>query len=63
LLFIQCEECAKKYENCCSQKCADFVRLPEEEKTALRGTLEFNGSKFGKGRYKAQRQNEELNLG
>jgi UPF0176 protein len=63
LLFIQCEECAEKYENCCSQKCADFVRLPEEEKTALRGTLEFNGSKFGKGRYKAQRQNEELNLG
>ncbi len=31
LLFIQCEECAKKYNSCCSDECRDFLALPEEE--------------------------------
>lgn len=36
LLFIQCAECAKKYEECCSQACRDIVRLPREEQLLLR---------------------------
>ncbi len=31
LLFIQCENCKKKYGNCCSSKCARIALLPEEE--------------------------------
>lgn len=31
LLFIQCEACSALYEHCCSAKCRDFKRLPEEE--------------------------------
>lgn len=60
ILFIQCKACAQKYESCCSVKCADFNKLDEEKRKSLRKTLEFNGTKFGKGRYKAHRKDEEL---
>lgn len=60
ILFIQCEACAAKFQGCCSQKCSDFALLPEEEREALRGKVAFNGTKFGKGRYKALRRNESL---
>lgn len=60
ILFIQCETCAKKYENCCSHKCADFNQLPQEERQQLRQHLTFNGTKFGKGRYKAARKEQDL---
>ncbi len=62
ILFIQCESCAEKYNACCSKKCKDFIALPEEEQKALRPVTEFNGTKFGKGRYKALQQNEELEV-
>jgi UPF0176 protein len=60
ILFIQCEACAEKYEQCCSKKCADFNRLPEEQRSELRKTLEFNGTRFGKGRYKALHKDDPL---
>lgn len=50
LLFIQCDECEKKYAGCCSEKCAEIVSLPEEEQKLMR-----KGNKppkiFSKGRY------------
>ncbi len=55
LLFIQCHSCAEKFQQCCSTKCASFNRLPETVKSGLRKELTFNGTKFGKGRYKAHR--------
>lgn len=58
LLFIQCEDCASKYETCCSDDCHDFIQLPEEERMVLRKTRIFNGTKFGKNRYKAYRKSE-----
>lgn len=36
LLFIQCEDCAKKMDGCCSNKCQDIVHLPYEEQKRLR---------------------------
>lgn len=48
LLFIQCPQCAADYHGCCSVKCSDFIQLPEEERKAKRGTIEFNGTKFSK---------------
>jgi len=62
ILFIQCEDCKSKYETCCSVKCRDFNSLEEEEKDRLKKTMEFNGTKFGKGRYKAHRKDEPLEL-
>lgn len=51
LLFIQCEKCAEKFRKCCSKQCNDFMELPENEQLIKRKTEQFNGSKFGKGRY------------
>jgi UPF0176 protein len=62
ILFLQCESCAEQYHNCCSKKCSDFNELPEEQREELKKTLEFNGTKFGKGRYKAFKKDEGLVL-
>lgn len=56
ILFIQCPECAEKYQECCSEKCAAFIQLSKEEQMRLAPTTAFNGSKFGKGAYKAFRK-------
>jgi UPF0176 protein len=50
LLFIQCEECAKDYEGCCSTDCQEVIHLPDEERKLLRkgksnGAKVFNKSK------------------
>lgn len=60
LLFIQCKSCADQFHACCSEKCRDFNALPEEEKKVLRKNTEFNGTRFGKGRYKAHRMDSIL---
>ena len=62
ILFIQCISCSDQYEGCCSEKCRDFKRLPQEEQDLLKPTMTFNGTLSGKGRYKAKRKDEELSL-
>ncbi len=50
LLFIQCDSCKAKFENCCSAACQDITHLPLHEQVKLRkGTM--NGNKiFRKGK-------------
>jgi len=60
ILFIQCDACKTQHDNTCSDKCQSFIALPEDEQARLKLTMEFNGTKFGKGRYKAHRKDEEL---
>ena len=62
ILFIQCPSCAHKYNACCSQKCQEFNKLPEETRQELKKTEVFNGTKFGKGRYKAYKKTTEEQL-
>ena len=50
LLFIQCEDCAKDFEGCCSKECRDMIQLPEDRRKQLRkgkdnGRHIFNKSK------------------
>ncbi len=50
LLFIQCEECAEKFDQCCSTECQEIIHLPEETRKELRkgqdkGQNIFNKSK------------------
>jgi UPF0176 protein len=50
LLFIQCEECAEKFEGCCSKECQEIIHLPEEKQKELRkgktnGIMVFNKSR------------------
>ncbi len=55
ILFIQCANCRMRYTGCCSDLCRDFHELPAEQKERAATTV-FNGSKFGKGNYKAFRR-------
>jgi len=50
LLFIQCESCKKKTNNCCSSKCEEIVALPFEEQKALRKGNPESNKIFNKGR-------------
>ena len=50
LLFIQCEECKEKMENCCSITCMEIHRLPYEEQKALRKGQGNSNDIFKKGR-------------
>jgi len=36
LLFLQCDNCKEKYENCCSVDCIDIINSPPEEQKELR---------------------------
>jgi UPF0176 protein len=50
LLFIQCEECAKEFNGCCSAECQEIYEMPEGEQKQLRkgkmnGIMVFNKSR------------------
>lgn len=64
LLFIQCPDCAEKYENCCSEQCRDINRLPAEERKRLRasmqekyGQTQIYRSKRGRRAFETAKQN------
>ena len=50
LLFIQCSECAAKYENCCSDECREINKKPLEVRRELRLAYhhKYAGSKIYK---------------
>jgi len=50
LLFIQCEECSNKFQNCCSKKCQEIINLPIEEQKKLRRGVKNGPKVFKKGR-------------
>lgn len=50
LLFIQCKECAEKYDGCCSQECKDILQLPAEAQKEIRRGVNKGRQVFRKGR-------------
>jgi len=50
LLFIQCDECAKKFSGCCSTECQTVMQLPEPTKKELRKGINKGRQVFRKGR-------------
>ncbi len=50
LLFIQCEECAEKYNGCCSTECAEIIMLPVEKQKEIRKGINKGRQVFKKGR-------------
>ncbi len=50
LLFIQCEECAEKYNGCCSMECSQVIALPPEEQEKLRKGIDKGQMIFNKSR-------------
>jgi len=47
ILFIQCKKCTKKFNNCCSEACSDFLKLPIEKQKELfkKGLVQFTAQK------------------
>jgi len=50
LLFIQCTDCSRKYEACCSNKCQDIIHLPIDEQKKVRKGLDKGSNIFNKSR-------------
>jgi len=50
LLFIQCADCAAKFENCCSETCKQVIYLPEEAQIKQRKGINKGIQIFRKGR-------------
>ena len=51
LLFIQCDACKEKFENCCSDACKEIIALPEADQKLLRKGTDQNIRIFSKGRH------------
>ena len=47
ILFIQCDKCANKFNNCCSMECCNYLMLSAEEQKIImkRKNIIFNGQK------------------
>jgi UPF0176 protein len=52
LLLIQCEECAERYQGCCSTACRDIMQLPEEQRRKLRSGSSPKKRIFNKSRHR-----------
>ncbi len=50
LLFIQCEDCGKAMDHCCSGHCKQIIALPYEEQKKLRKGKVVSNKIFKKGR-------------
>jgi UPF0176 protein len=50
ILFIQCNKCKEKYENCCSEECQNVTHLSEEEQKELRKKTPVVRNVYKKGR-------------
>jgi len=48
LLFIQCDDCNKAMEGCCSKECLDFIHLPIEQQKELRKGIDKGRNVFNK---------------
>ena len=48
LLFIQCPECAEKYEHCCSIGCKDTMHIPVERQKEIRKGIDKGQNIFNK---------------
>ncbi|MGM0635698.1 MAG: rhodanese-related sulfurtransferase [Bacteroidota bacterium] len=63
LLFIQCDECKEKMDNCCSDECKEVIKLPYEEQKKLRAGKRNSNKIFKKGRspkLKFKKNNEPI---
>jgi UPF0176 protein len=50
LLFIQCTECAAKFDGCCSTSCQEIYNLPEQDQKLLRKGKLYDHKSFNKSR-------------
>jgi UPF0176 protein len=61
LLFIQCEQCAAKYDGCCSEDCQKIYNMPEEEQKKMRKGVDKGQHIFNKSKQRLRPRLGELN--
>lgn len=61
LLFIQCAECASKYDGCCSVECQTTFNLPLEAQKELRKGIEKGRMVFNKSKQRLRPRLDERN--
>lgn len=59
LLFIQCEDCAKKFDGCCSATCKDIIHLPVDQQKEHRKGIDKGRNVFNKSKRLRPRLNEQ----
>jgi len=61
LLFIQCSDCAAKYDDCCSVECQTTFNLPLEAQKKLRKGIEKGRMVFNKSKQRLRPRLDEIN--
>jgi UPF0176 protein len=61
LLFIQCKECAEKYNGCCSIDCKETIHLPIERQKEIRKGIDKGQNIFNKSKVRIRPKLSELN--
>lgn len=61
LLFIQCAECAQKYNDCCSIDCQETIHLPLERQKEIRKGIDNGQNIFNKSKARIRPKLSELN--
>lgn len=59
LLFIQCDDCAKAFDGCCTVECKAIYNLPEAEQAVLRKGVEKEQMIFNKSKQRLRPTIEE----
>jgi UPF0176 protein len=60
LLFIQCEECAEKFDGCCSKECQDTINMPLERQKEIRKGIDKGRNIFNKSKARLRPKLSEL---
>lgn len=61
LLFIQCPECAEKYNGCCSVECKETLQMPMERRIQLRKGVNKGQNIFNKSLARLRPRLDEIN--
>lgn len=60
LLFIQCEDCAAKYEGCCSTECRETIHEPIERQKQIRKGIDKGQNIFNKSKVRLRPRLNEM---
>jgi UPF0176 protein len=60
LLFIQCEECAAKYDGCCSVECQQTIHMPSERQKEIRKGIDKGRNIFNKSKARLRPRLNEM---
>jgi UPF0176 protein len=60
VLFIECDQCRTRLEDCCSEECQAVIHLPEEEQKEIRKNSRKEKRIFHKGREVSLRYKKEV---